>query len=108
MAQDEPLFWRFDMRLLHMFVSGILLLLVAVPALGQSQITTGVIDGVVVDANGGVLPGVNVEVRNVDTNLTRSLVTAQDGRFSALQLTPGRYGVTFTLPGFSTLVQENV
>jgi carboxypeptidase family protein/TonB-dependent receptor-like protein len=94
------------MRVLCTFAVGILFL--TSPALGQSQITTGVIDGVVVDTNGGVLPGVGVEVRNVDTNLTRTIVTGQDGRFSALQLPPGRYRVTFTLSGFSTLVQENV
>ena len=96
------------MRLLHSFAAAILVLTIAGSALGQSQITTGVIDGVVVDTNGGVLPGVSVEVRNVDTNLTRTIVTGQDGRFSALQLPPGRYRVTFTLSGFSTLVQENV
>ena len=95
-------------RLLHTFVAGMLVLIAAASALAQSQITTGVIGGVVLDANAGVLPGVTVEVRNVDTNLTRSLVTGQDGRFSALQLPPGRYTVTFTLPGFATLVQENV
>ncbi|HKC57236.1 MAG TPA: TonB-dependent receptor, partial [Vicinamibacterales bacterium] len=96
------------MRLLHTFAASLLLLLAAAPALAQSQITTGVIDGVVIDANGGVLPGVSVEARNVDTNLTRSVVTGQDGRYSALQLPPGRYTVTFGLSGFSTLVQENV
>jgi len=96
------------MRLLHAFAIAILTLTVAAPAMGQSQITTGVIEGTVVDANGGVLPGVSVEVRQVDTNIARTLVTGQDGRFSALQVTPGRYRVTFTLSGFSTLVQENV
>jgi outer membrane receptor for ferrienterochelin and colicin len=96
------------MRLLRSLAVGILVLAAAAPALGQSQITTGVIGGVVVDANGGVLPGVSVEVRNVDTNLTRTIVTGQDGRFAALQLPPGRYTVTFSLSGFSTLVQEDV
>jgi hypothetical protein len=96
------------MRFLCSLAVASLLLTLSAPVFAQSQITTGVIGGVVVDANGGVLPGVSVEVRNVDTNLTRTIVTAQDGRFAALQLPPGRYRVTFTLSGFSTLVQENV
>src|SRR5882672_4553507 len=40
-------------------------------ASAQSQITTGVIQGVVTDTSGGVVPGVNVEAKNLDTNLTR-------------------------------------
>src|SRR5258705_6270687 len=108
MAEDRPPERRFTMRVLQAFAIGILVLIVCAPASGQSQVTTGVINGVVVDTNAGVLPVVNVEVGNVDTNLTRTIVTGQDGRFAALQLPPGRYRVTFTLSGFSTLVQENV
>ena len=74
----------------------------------QSQITTAVIEGAVADTSGAVLPGVTVEVRNVDTNFTRTLVTDRDGRFVALQVPPGRYTLTFKLPGFATLVQENL
>jgi hypothetical protein len=74
----------------------------------QSQITTAVIEGVVADTSGAVLPGVTVEIRNVDTNFTRTPVTDREGRFVALQLPSGRYTVTFKLPGFATLVQENV
>jgi hypothetical protein len=83
---------------------------VTFPALAsaQSQITTAVIEGVVTDSSGAVLPGVTVALRNVDTNFTRTLVTDRDGRFVALQLPPGRYTVTYTLPNFATLVQENV
>ena len=78
------------------------------PAAAQTQITTTVIEGIVVDTSGAVLPGVDVTVKNVDTNLTRTLVTDRSGRFVALQLPPGRYTVTFTLAGFATLVQEDV
>src|SRR5262249_54067194 len=77
-------------------------------AAAQSQLPPGVIDGTVVDASGGVLPGVDVAVKNVDTNLERNLVTDRDGRFVAPQLPPGRYTVTLKLAGFATLVQENV
>jgi hypothetical protein len=76
--------------------------------LGQTQITTGVIQGTVADETGAPLPGVTVETRNVGTNLTRSQVTANDGRFVFLQLPPGTYRVTFTLTGFSTLIQQDV
>src|SRR4249920_56579 len=74
----------------------------------QSQITTAVIEGVVADTSGAVLPGVTVEIVNVDTNFTRTTVTDREGRFVALQVPSGRYTVTLKLAGFATLVQENV
>jgi hypothetical protein len=85
-----------------------LLLAAAAPAAAQSQITTAVIDGTVLDASGAVLPGVAVEIRNTETNLVRELTTGRDGRFVALQLPPGRYTVTLKLQGFATLVLEDV
>ena len=92
------------------FLLRCLLLLLAVPAVSnaQTQITTGVIQGEVHDATGAVLPGVDVEARNVDTNLALTRVTDANGRFVFLQLQPGRYRVSFTLAGFTTVVQENV
>ena len=83
-------------------------LALAAPALAQSQITTGVIQGTITDATGATLPGVTVEARHAETNLTRTLTTGSDGRFVFLQLPSGTYAVTYTLPGFATLVQENI
>src|SRR5882762_9875332 len=99
---------RSTMRLSHALSAVIVSLVLTAPLAAQSQITTGVIDGTVADASGAVLPGVDVEIRNVETNLTRTLTTDRDGRFVALQLPPGRYSVTLKLSGFATLVQENV
>jgi len=84
------------------------LALLAAPAAGQTQITTAVIQGVASDPSGGVLPGVTVEARNVETNFSRMQVTDEAGRFVFLQLPPGRYTVTLSLSGFATTVQENV
>ena len=80
----------------------------ATAAAAQSQITTGVIQGVVTDPTGATVPGVTVEARNAETNLARTMVTEGDGRFVFLQLPPGNYKLTFTLAGFATLVQENL
>ena len=78
------------------------------PALAQTQITTGVVQGTVEDASGAVLPAAEVEAKNVDTNFARTLTTGPDGRFVFLQLPPGHYTVTVRLAGFATVVQENV
>jgi hypothetical protein len=94
--------------MMHLFLAVALSITLPAGAAAQSQITTAVIEGVVSDASGAVMPGVTVDVRNVDTNFTRTLVTDRDGRFVALQLPPGRYTVTFKLANFATLVQENV
>ncbi len=85
-----------------------LVLAVAVPAWGQTQITTGVIQGTVSDQSGAPVPGALVEVRNVDTNSARAQTTLADGRFVFLQLRPGRHTLTVTLVGFATHVQEDV
>jgi hypothetical protein len=47
-------------------------LLFAVNAVTQTQITTGAIQGTIVDANGAAVPGANVEVKNIDTNFMRT------------------------------------
>src|SRR4029077_628267 len=77
-------------------------------ASAQTQITTAVIEGVVTDRSGAALPGVDIEIRNPATNLTRNVLTDREGRFAAPQLPSGRYTVTFKLAGFATVVQENV
>src|SRR5215211_8808846 len=72
----------------------------------QTQITTGVVQGTVEDEQGATVPGASVEVRNVETNLTRALSTDEGGRFVFLQLPPGRYTLTASKQGFATLKQQ--
>lgn len=79
----------------------------AVVASAQSQITSGVIQGTVSDPSGAVVPGANVEVKNLDTNLAKSVTTDDDGRFSFLQLPSGRYTLTASKEGFATIVQQD-
>src|SRR5438132_6560719 len=78
----------------------------AAPAIAQSA--SGNIEGVVTDASGGVLPGVTVVVKNMDTNVSRDVVTNEGGRYRAAALQPGRYEVSATLSGFQMTPVGNV
>ncbi len=72
------------------------------PAMAVAQTAaTGNIEGVVSDATGAVLPGVTVIVKNLDTNLTREVVTDEGGRYRVSALQVGRYQVTATMAGFA-------
>lgn len=75
----------------------------SVSVYGQAQVANGIIEGLVRDASGAVVPGVQVEVRNKDTGFTRSLVTNEAGRYSALLLPVGTYEITAQLAGFATM-----
>jgi hypothetical protein len=72
----------------------------------QTQITTGTIQGTVTDENGAVVPSANVDIKNVDTNFSRTATTDESGRFVVLALPPGNYEVTITKQGFATTVVE--
>lgn len=91
------------------FAASLVLILLLAPAIAaQTQITTGNIRGTVVDANEAVVPGANVEIKNLETGDTKSLTTDEGGRFVALQLQPGKYSVTVSKQGFATTQDPNV
>src|SRR5882672_8579432 len=94
---------------LKSFGFSLFLVLLLAPLVGaQTQITTGTIQGMVSDANGAVLPGANIEIKNLDTNISKTLSSDEGGRFVALALPPGNYSVTVSKPGFGSLVLEKV
>ncbi len=72
-------------------------------AVGQA--TTGTISGTVQDVQGGTVAGATVNVRNLDTNLKRSLVTESDGRFRFPGLAIGPYELTVEHTGFARYVR---
>jgi len=76
-------------------------------ASAQSQIT-GTIQGEVTDEKGGLVPDATVEIKNLDTNLTKTQSAGSDGRFAFLLVPPGRYTLTVSKTGFATIVQENL
>ena len=86
--------------------AGILACLVLLPTLAFAQAS---ITGVVKDSSGAVLPGVTVETSSpVLIEKTRSAVTDGSGLYRIIDLRPGTYTVTFSLPGFSTVKREGI
>ena len=82
-------------------LAGVLLL----PSLAAAQTLAGTVK----DASGAVLPGVTVEASSpVLIEKVRSATTDTNGNYVLVNLTPGLYNVTFTLPGFSVVRRENV
>src|SRR2546427_1567896 len=73
-----------------------------------AQITSATLSGTVKDQTGGVLPGVDVVIKNLDTSLSRSVVTDANGYFTVPGLAPGRYEARASLQGFTTAVQTGI
>lgn len=69
---------------------------------------TGGLSGIVTDANGAVVPGVNVTIKNSATNLTRHAAANGEGRWSATLLPVGTYTVSFEKDGFKKSQTQNV
>jgi hypothetical protein len=80
------------------------LLLLPSAAYAQAAIT-----GVVRDTSGGVLPGVTVEAASPALiEKVRSVVSDDTGQYRIVDLRPGTYSVSFTLPGFSTVRRDGI
>src|SRR5262245_50267890 len=88
-------------------ISAVLGFLLLVPTVSWAQ--SGAIAGLVRDSTGGVLPGVTVEAASPALiERLRSAVTDAQGQYKIVDLKPGVYSVTFTLPGFKSVRREGL
>ena len=87
----------------------LVLVFVLVTAISLSaQTFRGTILGTVTDAQGAVLRGAKVRVKNAGTGLERTTDTSADGSYALPQLPIGTYTVTVSQPGFQTSVVSGV
>jgi hypothetical protein len=84
--------------------------LIAIFATGvaSAQQGTSELRGRVLDAQGGVLPGVAVIVTNQATGMYRETVSGGDGSFIASGLVPGTYQVSAELQGFKKFERKEL
>src|SRR6267143_4460153 len=77
----------------------------ACAAFGQA--ITGTLLGTVLDSSGGSIVGAEVTATNMDTGVSRTTTTGQEGYYSVPNLPSGRYSVTVKFAGFKTATSQN-
>ncbi|MEJ7605636.1 MAG: carboxypeptidase-like regulatory domain-containing protein [Bryobacteraceae bacterium] len=81
-------------------------LLTAAVALAQSDLAT--IRGVVMDQSNAVVPNAKIVLTNIGTNVSRDVVTNEQGEFELPFLNQGTYRLTATGSGFKTFIADEI
>jgi len=77
----------------------------AAPVFAQGESS---IEGTVTDSSGGAIPGVAVQIKNLETGAERDLTTDDAGRFSAAALPVGQYEVRAEKSGFRAEIKSSI
>lgn len=87
-------------------------LVIAAPLAGLPAVVlaqNAEIAGIVRDASGAILPGVTVEAASPSLiEKSRTVFTDGQGQYRVIALVPGTYRVTYTLPGFNTVIRDGI
>jgi hypothetical protein len=81
-------------------------LIAGIPSLAQSG--RGTLTGTVTDANGAVLPGASLNLKETNTGSAYSTVSGPEGLFTFPELQPGSYTLTISSQGFETYIQSGI
>lgn len=93
------------MRTAVRFAFALSLFLIAASLSFAQNTNSGDIRGTVTDSSGAVVPEVAVTVANLDTGMTKQLVTNNQGLYDTASILPGKYLITFVKDGFEKLVR---
>jgi hypothetical protein len=88
---------KFGLRSIYF---GVVALLLAIPLSASAQVTSATIVGTVTDPSSANVSGAQVTARNVDTGLTRTVNSGDDGTYRLEFLPVGNYVVEVTTTGF--------
>src|SRR5262249_29931232 len=89
------------------FAIGVFVSFVCLAALVPDGVAQSTFTGLVKDQSGAVLPGVSVEASSPALiEKSRSTLTDEGGGYKIIDLRPGTYTLTFSLPGFRTVKRD--
>src|SRR4051812_46474297 len=83
--------------------TALVLLLASCAAFAQSGVASADLSGTVTDPQGAVVTGATVTLRNVSTNIERTVTTNGDGRYIFSGVPPADYDMTVAMQGFKKL-----
>jgi carboxypeptidase family protein len=98
-------------RNLHLLVkigTGILGLIALGSSLILAQGSTAAISGIVRDATGAVIPGATVSAKHIESGLTRTAVSSENGGYNLQLLPVGAYELSTDMPGFKQQVRRGI
>src|SRR3989475_8712813 len=99
---------RTDLHVLLRVGTGIVGLIALGSCLALAQGSTAAISGVVRDATGAVVPGASVTAKHIESGLTRTVGTNENGDYKMPSLPVGPYELTTDLPGFKQQVRRGI
>ena len=83
-----------------------LLILAAAPA--SAQTAYGTVLGTITDPSAAAIPGAQVRVTNVGTNISNQVTTGTGGGYAVTRLIPGQYRVEVSYEGFKTAASSEL
>jgi hypothetical protein len=85
------------------------ILVAAIPGIARAQgSSTSSITGVVVDAEGGFVPGASIKIKSDSTSTEFTAISGSNGVFTVPAVNVGVYTITVTLQGFKQAVLKGV
>jgi hypothetical protein len=89
--------------------SFLLVMLIMAAPLASAQVTTGSLQGVVLDQNKAAVAGAAVKITNKATGITRETTTNDQGYYRVTNLVPGdQYSVEVSAQGFAPAAINNI
>ena len=92
----------------RILVPFLLTVALVLPAVVFAQVTGATLTGTVTDTTGAVISNVKIRITNEATGEVRTADVNASGLYTAPNLSPGKYDISASAPGFSTLEQKGV
>jgi hypothetical protein len=101
-------FQKRDRAVLSMFLIFAMVFLMLWGTRTYAQAVGATLSGTVRDASGAAVPNAQVSIKNTATGVSRGLSADSVGFYTAPNLLPGNYDVTFSAAGFTTEVNTGI